>query len=45
MNSSFVRTFIAAAIVIGAVAFGVFEYATEPSARIFVPAIAGIVAC
>ena len=45
MNSSFVRTFIAAAIVVGAVAFGVFEYATEPSARVFVPAIAGIVAC
>jgi heptose-I-phosphate ethanolaminephosphotransferase len=44
-NSSFVRTAIAAAVVVGAVIFGVFEYVTEPSARVFVPAIAGIVAC
>lgn len=45
MNSSIVRTLIAAVIVVGAVVFGVFEYVTEPSARVFVPAIAGIVAC
>ncbi|MDD6318129.1 MAG: sulfatase-like hydrolase/transferase [Succinatimonas hippei] len=45
MNSSIVRTLIAAVIVVGAVVFGVFEFVTEPSARVFVPAIAGIVAC